>query len=470
MLGAGMESSEAKRLSPEEHAARGRAVRKVVKRSSHGEWAPAAGRPSARSILARQDAVRVQELVPIRYGRMLDSAVSFYRGAAAVMASDLAASPSTGLEVQLCGDAHLSNFGFFAAPDRRLVFDVNDFDETLPGPFEWDVKRMAASFAVAGRARGLGPKARRRVTIAALREYREAMRRFAAMGDLDVWYARLDVETVFAQLRPSINAAKTEQYEKALAKARRKDSRRALSRLTEVVDGTRRIVSDPPVIVPIEELRDEDPRAIESAIHGLIDAYLETLDAERRTIASRYRYVHAARKVVGVGSVGTEAWILLLVGRDDDDPLVLQAKEAQRSVLEPFARPSAFAHQGRRVVEGQRLMQAASDIFLGWLDGYDERRLHYYVRQLWDGKRSAEIETLTPNELATYGRLCGWTLARAHARSGDRIAIAAYLGGSDRFDAAVADFAEAYADQNQRDYEELMVAVEAGELEVRTGV
>jgi uncharacterized protein (DUF2252 family) len=457
-------------VSPEEHAERGRAVRKEVKRSSHGEWAPGPERPSARSILAEQDAARVQELVPIRYGRMLDSAFSFYRGGAAVMASDLGASPNTGLEVQLCGDAHLSNFGFFAAPDRRLVFDLNDFDETLPGPFEWDVKRMAASFAVAGRARGFGAKERRKITLAALRAYREAMRGFAGMGDLDVWYARLDVETVFAQLRPSFTAEKSKAYEKALAKARRKDSRRAFSRLTETVEGRRRIISDPPVIVPIEELRDEDPEAIEAAIHGLIDAYLGTLVGERRTIASRYGYVHAARKVVGVGSVGTEAWIVLLLGRDDEDPLVLQAKEAKRSVLEPFARPSEYEHQGRRVVEGQRLMQAASDIFLGWLDGYDDRKLHYYVRQLWDGKRSAEVDTMTPNELATYGRLCGWTLARAHARSGDRIAIAAYLGGSDRFDGAVADFAELYADLNQRDYEELMLAVEDGEIKVRTGV
>jgi uncharacterized protein (DUF2252 family) len=465
-----VDAQASKPESPDEHAARGRAARKLVRRSSHGEWSPAPDRPSARSILAEQDADRVPDLVPIRYGRMLDSAFSFYRGAAAVMASDLGATPNSGLEVQLCGDAHLSNFGFFAAPDRRLVFDLNDFDETLPGPFEWDVKRMAASFAVGGRARGFDAGERRKVTLTSLREYREAMRRFAAMGELDVWYARLDVETVFAQLRPELTPEKAKAYEKRLAKARRKDSRRALSRLTEVVGGRRRIVSDPPVIVPVEELRSEHPDEIEAAVRGLVDAYQDTLDGERRRIAARYRYVHAARKVVGVGSVGTEAWIVLTLGRDGDDPLVLQAKEAKRSVLEPYTRPSEFAHQGRRVVEGQRLMQAASDIFLGWVDGADERGIQYYVRQLWDGKRSAEIDTMTPNELATYARLCGWTLARAHARSGDRIAIAAYLGGSDRFDAAVADFAELYADRNEADHRDLTTAVADGELQVQTGV
>jgi uncharacterized protein (DUF2252 family) len=448
-------------------ATRGKRARKQVSRSSHRDWAPADDRPSAREVLAEQDKSRVPDLVPIRYGRMLVSPFTFYRGAAAVMASDLGRTANSGLEAQLCGDAHLSNFGVFQAPDRRLVFDLNDFDETLRGPFEWDVKRMAASFAVAGRERGFSDSERRSATLASLREYREAMRRFAGMRDIDVWYARFDIEAYLQGARSSLTKKRAKQFEKETIKARDKDSLRALDRLTHRVDGSPRIVSDPPLIVPIEEFGVTHEEA-EPRLHRLLTAYRRTLDADRRMLAARYRYAHAAHKVVGVGSVGSRAWIILLLGRDSDDPLFLQAKEAQRSVLEPYASKCPFDNQGRRVVEGQRVMQAASDVFLGWLraEGLGGEQRDFYVRQLWDGKRSAEIDPMGPVELARYGRACGWTLARAHARSGDRVAIAAYLGGSSAFDEAVADFAETYADQNDRDYESLQDEVKAGRLTV----
>jgi uncharacterized protein (DUF2252 family) len=459
-------------LTAEERSARGKRARQRAKRSSHAGWDPATDRPSPRHILADQDATRVPELVPIRYGRMLESPFSFFRGAAAVMASDLAETPTSGLEAQLCGDAHLSNFGVFAAPDRRLVFDCNDFDETLPGPFEWDVKRLAASFAIAGRERGFDAAERRRTTLAAAGAYRKAMRAFADMTALDVWYARAATESAVQRWGAHASQKELRRYEKGLSKARHKDSKRALSRLSHKVNGAHRIVNDPPLIVPIEDLAPSAERdRIEPALHELVNEYRGTLQHDRRRLAERYHYVHAARKVVGVGSVGTRAWIVLLVGRDSDDPLFLQAKEAGRSVLEPYASRSRFAHQGRRVVEGQRLMQAASDIFLGWVtSGEDNERRHFYVRQLWDAKRSAEVDLMDRSGLAVYGQLCGWTLARAHARSGDRIAMGAYLGGGSTFEQAVADFAEAYADQNERDYAELLRAVEAGEIAVERGV
>jgi uncharacterized protein (DUF2252 family) len=448
-------------------AARGKQARKQVSRSSHRDWAPAADRPSARDVLAEQDKSRVPELVPIRYGRMLASQFTFFRGAAAIMASDLGHRPTSGLDAQLCGDAHLSNFGVFESPDRRLVFDVNDFDETLRGPFEWDVKRLAASFAVGGRDRGFSGRERRDATLATLREYREAMRRFAGMRDLDVWYARLDVEGFIQRWGSRLPKKRVKALEKEMAKARNKDSLRALPRLSRRVGGSHRIVSDPPLIVPIEELGVSEEE-VEPMLHKLLATYRKTLDADRRMIAARYRYAHAAHKVVGVGSVGAQAWIILLLGRDADDPLFLQAKEAQRSVLEPFTRKCAFDNQGRRVVEGQRLMQAASDIFLGWVrtEGRDGKQRDFYVRQLWDGKRSADVELMEPDQLTNYGRVCGWTLARAHARSGDRAAIAAYLGGGTTFDEALADFAEVYADQNELDYESLLDEVKAGRLAV----
>jgi uncharacterized protein (DUF2252 family) len=378
--------------------------------------------------------------------------------------------PTSGLEAQLCGDAHLSNFGAFAAPDRSLVFDCNDFDETLPGPFEWDVKRLVASFAIAGRDRGFRRRERRLAVLASVREYRSAMRRFAAIRDIDVWYARLDVAAGMARLGAKLKERRLEQIERNVAKAQQRDSLRALRKLTRRVDGALRIISDAPLITPVEELA--EGRDGEEQLKRLLAAYRKTLSPDRRRLASGYEYAHAARKVVGVGSVGTRAWIVLLLGRGAEDPLFLQAKEAQASVLEPYAAKSRYDHQGRRVVEGQRLMQAASDIFLGWVtaEGIDGRRRDFYVRQLWDGKWSANLDLMTPTDLAVYAELCGWTLARAHARSGDRIALAAYLGGGVSFDEAVADFAEAYADQNERDYQTMLDAASDGRIPVTPSI
>jgi uncharacterized protein (DUF2252 family) len=425
------------------------------------------------AVLEEQDKTRVPELVPIRYGRMLVSPLTFFRGAAAIMAADLADGPRTGLQAQLCGDAHLSNFGIFAAPDRRLTFNVNDFDETLPGPFEWDLKRLVASFAVAGRERGFGRKARAGISSAVARSYREAMRNFASMRTLDLWYARVEVDELARSFSEQASSKDAKRLERDLAKARTKDSLKAFAKLTHVVDGEPRIVSDPPLIVPVDELPDAGRQEIaREAIERLIRDYRRTLSGDRRRLVERFRYVDAAHKVVGVGSVGTRAWIVLMLGRDVDDPLFLQAKEAGASVLEPYVGKSAYSNHGQRVVEGQRLIQSGSDILLGWIreknaDGVDH---DFYVRQLWDAKGSASVETMTQPNLADYGRLCGWTLAKAHARSGDPIAIAAYLGKSDVFDRALAAFAEAYADQNERDHALLNEAVKEGRVTAETGV
>ncbi|HEU5063265.1 MAG TPA: DUF2252 domain-containing protein [Solirubrobacterales bacterium] len=437
-------------------------------RSSHGEWSGWDRDPLA--ILRRQDESRVPELVPVRYGRMLVSPFTFFRGAAAVMAADLAQAPSTGLEAQLCGDAHLANFGVFAAPDRRLVFDCNDFDETCRGPFEWDLKRLAASIAVAGRDRGFKGRERRRAVTAAASAYRGAIRSFASMRNIDVWYSRVDVEPRLAELREHLGEGRLRKVERNLGKARAKDSLRALRKLTREVDGELRIVSDPPLITPLEEL--SDAADAEAQLRSVLDAYAETLSDDRRHLVSSYRYAHAARKVVGVGSVGTRAWIVLLLGGDASDPLFLQAKEAQASVLEPYAGASPYEDHGRRVVEGQRLMQAASDIFLGWVtaEGLDGEPRCFYVRQLWDGKGSADVDRMSAPDLAVYASLCGEALARAHARSGDRVAIASYLGRGEVFDEAMTRFAEGYADQNERDFERVAAAVESGEIRAEAGV
>jgi uncharacterized protein (DUF2252 family) len=420
------------------------------------------------ALLAAQDELRLPELVPLRYGRMLASPFAFFRGAAAVMAADLALMPSAGMQAQLCGDAHLSNFGVFAAPDRRLVFDCNDFDETCRGPFEWDLKRLAASIVIAGRERGFGRRERGRATIAASSSYRRAMRDFAAMRNIDVWYARIEVEPRLAELRGRLDERRSRQIDRNLAKARSKDSLRALRKLTHETDGGVRIVSDPPLITPLEELTDA-PDA-EAQLQSVLAAYRETLRDDRRHLVSSYRYAHAARKVVGVGSVGTRAWIVLLLGSDSSDPLFLQAKEAQPSVLERYAGKSPYDDHGRRVVEGQRLMQAASDIFLGWVSvaGIDGVERCFYVRQLWDGKASADLARMSVRGLGAYASLCGEALARAHARSGDRIAIASYLGRGNAFDKAMARFAESYADQNERDFERMTTAAESGEIHAET--
>jgi uncharacterized protein (DUF2252 family) len=425
------------------------------------------------SLLEAQSVGRVPELIPIRYGRMLVSPFTFYRGGAAIMARDLSATPVSGLDVQLCGDAHLSNFGGFASPERRLVFDINDFDETLPGPWEWDVKRLAASFEIAGRDRRFSQKERRAAVTASVRSYREGMASFAAMCDLDVWYSHLDIESLLPRLRKEVGSKTMRRGERNLAKAQTKDSTRAFDRLTQFVDGRRTIVSDPPLIVPIAELLPEGEAAdLTAQIRQLIRAYRQTLPNDRRVLVEHFEFADLARKVVGVGSVGTRSWILLMLGRDDRDPLFLQVKEANASVLEPFAGASAFKNHGERVVEGQRLMQAVSDIFLGWVHvkGLDGVERDFYIRQLWDWKASAEIETFTPKALVAYAEMCGWTLARAHARSGDRIAISAYLGSGKIFDEAIADFSTAYANQNESDYALFKAAVDEGRLEVQTGL
>jgi uncharacterized protein (DUF2252 family) len=461
--------SAAARLTPAERAARGKAARSAVPRDSHAVYDPLADRPDPVGLLERQAATRLPDLVPVRYGRMLASPFSYFRGAALSMAADLAATPVSGLAVQACGDAHLSNFGVYASPERALVFDLNDFDETLPGPWEWDIKRLAASLEVAGRGNGYRPGLRRKVVTAAVARYREAMRAFAGQSNLAVWYARAETGTLREQFGSQLAAREQQQADSALAKARTRDSLQALAKLTHEVDGRPRIIADPPLVVPLSDLvaGAADQAKLETELRRLIGSYRRTLETDRRYLLEQFEFVDMARKVVGVGSVGTRCWIVLMLGRDASDPVFLQVKEAERSVLEDFAGASEYANHGQRVVAGQRLMQAASDIFLGWqrtqvdLDG---RPHDYYVRQLRDEKFSAAIEAMSPAGMLAYGALCGWTLARAHARSGDRIAIAAYLGQSAVFDQAVATFAVACADQNERDHQALTAAVASGRV------
>jgi uncharacterized protein (DUF2252 family) len=459
--------------TPQERAARGKVARAEVPRADHAVWVAPADRPDPIALLEAQAVTRVPELVPIRYGRMLTSPFTFYRGAAAIMAADLARTPSTGLHVQLCGDAHLANFGAFASPERDLVFNINDFDETLPGPWEWDVKRLASSFEICARDRGFGTKDRRAAVVAAVASYRQAMREFAAMRNLDLWYTQLNMAGMLNRWGAQASQKDLQALQARAAKAHTRDTMGAFAKLTHRVNGHVKIVSAPPLIVPIEELMpDEAQDKLEETMHHYLHAYRRSLISDRRHLLEDYRLVHLARKVVGVGSVGTRAWIMLLLGRDDDDPLFLQIKEVQASVLEPYAGKSRFTSHGQRVVEGQRLTQAASDIMLGWerLEGLDGITRDFYTRQLWDWKISADLETITPGRLVMYAEMCGWTLARAHARSGDRIALAAYLGGSDAFDQAIAEFAVAYAQQNERDYQALGEAVKSGRITAKTGV
>ena len=460
-------------VTAEQAIGKGKTARVAVPRSLHAAWAPPAGRRSPVDIVAEQATNREPDLVPIRHGRMMVSPFTFYRGAAAIMAADLATTPVSGLRARLCGDAHLLNFGGFASPERSLVFDVNDFDETLPGPWEWDVKRLAASIEVAGRDGAMKAPDRRGAVEATVRQYREAMRTLAEHTELGVWYARLDEAAVVELARSELGPKGAPNLQANLAKARSKDSMKAFSKLTTVVDGQPRITADPPLIVPLRDLVNEQQAArMEHELHQLFRAYRRSLQVDRRHLLEQYRMVDIARKVVGVGSVGTRCWVLLLMGRRDADPLFLQVKEAQESVLAPYAGKSKVSNQGQRVVEGQRVMQASSDIFLGWLrsTGLDDRQRDFYVRQLWDGKVSVDPAILTPALLAAYGRLCGSTLARAHARSGDRIAIASYLGAGTTFDRAVTDFAVAYADQNERDYAAFLRAVKTGVLPAETGI
>ena len=460
-------------LTPEERVAIGKSARAKTSRESHAAWEPAADRPDPIALLEEQARSRVADLVPIRYGRMLASPFAFYRGAAVIMASDLSTTPQSGIQAQLCGDAHLANFGGFASPERDLVFDINDFDETLPGPWEWDVKRLAASIEIAGRDRGFTAKERGYCVLSAAVEYQRAMSAFAVESNLSVWHAILDEAAIRQRWGLVASTRDLKQLRLRVEEARAKDNERALERLTHVVDGHLQIVSIPPLVFRLEELLpDEEHRQVEALVREFIRRYRATLLIDRRHLVEEYRYVDIARKVVGVGSVGTRTWIILLIGRDGTDPLFLQVKEAQASVLEPYVGRSKYAKHGERVVNGQRLIQAAPDILLGWdhIQLSDDLPQDYYVRQLWDWKVSAEIETMPPGRLALYAKICAWALARAHARSGDRVAIAAYLGKNNRFAQAIVEFSVAYANQNERDHAALVAAAKSGRIKAETGV
>ena len=450
-----------------ERVARGRSLRETTPPDRLAAWSPPSRRVDPIAILEHQAAQRIPELLPIRHRRMLNSPFAFFRGGAAIMAADLASTPVGGLRAQLCGDAHLLNFGIFDTPERSLVFGLNDFDETLPGPVEWDVKRLAASVEIAGRDLGFSADQREKAVLATVRAYREAMSDFAEQSNLDVWHARLPAEKLKRRLDKLADRTSGREVKKRLRKAMRRDHLHAFERHVETVDGTPRFISNPPLLVPADEiLGDEQRERYVEVVREFLIQYRESLSPDRRSLLEAYHFVSIARKVVGVGSVGTRAWVVLMMGRDADDPLLLQLKEAQASVLAPFAGESTWSSQGHRVVEGQRLMQAASDHLLGWyrLLAWDGKRHDFYVRQLWDGKASVDITKLTAKGLTVYGETCGWTLARGHARSGDRIALAAYLGEDDRFDQAIASFAADYADTNEQDYCLLRDAVDNGRL------
>jgi uncharacterized protein (DUF2252 family) len=470
------QGTEIPHLTVAEREARGKSARAEVPRSSHAEFEPSPARADPVELLERQAAARVPDLVPIRYGRMLVSPFTFYRGAAMIMAHDLAATPRSGLTVQCCGDAHLSNFGVFASAERRLMFDINDFDETLPGPWEWDVKRLAASMLIAARDNGYSVRNQDQIVLDTVAQYREAMREFAAMNNLAVWYSSLEIEQLLQERAAELRPSQVKRTQKALDKARTRDSMSAFSKLTHMVDGEARIVDQSPLIVPLDVLAKQagvDRGPLLEDLRRMVRTYRESLEYERRVLLEEFRMADFARKVVGVGSVGTRAWIALFFGRDGEDPLFLQLKEAEASVFEEPLGPSEFHDHGQRVVTGQRLMQASSDILLGWLhveSPLDGKPRDFYARQLKDWKGSVEIDQLLPQGMGIYGRLCGWTLARAHARSGDRIAISSYLGKADSFDRAILGFSRAYADQNERDYKLLVEAVKSGRITAETGV
>ena len=459
------------RLSHEERAARGRAARTSVPHEHHAAWAPSSHHGGSVELLLEQASTRIAELVPIRHGRMLVSPFTYYRGAALHMAAQLASTPDSGITVQACGDAHLSNFGVFGTPERRLTFDVNDFDETAPGPWEWDVKRLAASLEVAARDNEFTAEEGANIVQSAVCSYRESIREFAASSMLEVWYTHLDLDELLPRFQALLDHKKTHAVWHAVVKARAHDSHQAFDKLCHTVGDEPRIISDPPLIVPIEEVG-IDPARIIGATQQVIDTYVNTLEPHRKHLLEQYRLAHLARKVVGVGSVGTDCWIALLVDRDLGSPLLLQIKQAETSAVERFTAPVGLENHGQRVVVGQRLMQNAPDIFLGWerVDWYGEEPRDYYTRQLRDWKGSADVGGMTPPSMDLWGRMCGWSLARAHARSGDRVAIAAYLGKADGFDRALVEFAVAYADHNERDYLLLADAVRDGRVDAHTGL
>jgi len=465
-------------LTVDERVARGRTARGEAPRPSHGLWAPAPDRPDPIALLEEQGESRVPHLVPIRYGRMLVSPFTFYRGAALIMATDLAPTPVSGVTVQTCGDAHLSNFGLFGTPERQMIFDINDFDETLPGPWEWDVKRLAASFEIMGRDRGFPPADRRAVVMAGVAEYRDRMRQAAGMATLGAWYDQLQAGVLLNLVRQEtrvkrVSKREARAFERNVKQAHTRDSTRVFAKRADEIEGELRIVADPPLIVPIEDIimPGSEWENTEELIKKGLSAYRRTLGHHHHPI-EEFRYVHSAYKTVGVGSVGTRCYIMLMLGRDHNDPLFLQIKEAQASVLERFVGTSTYRHHGERVVAGQRLMQAATDIFLGWvgIKGLDGVTRDYYVRQFQDWKGGADVDNLLVPGATLYARICGATLARAHARWGDRIAIASYLGKRDAFDRAIADFSSRYADQNERDYEAFAAAVKSGRLTAQTGL
>jgi uncharacterized protein (DUF2252 family) len=465
-------AEEAPHPTREQRVALGRAARNEVPRAAHAEFSPGTHRLDPLRLLESQAEARVPELVPIRYGRMAATAFTYFRGAALPMASDLAGTPRSGLVAQACGDAHLANFGMFASPERRLVFDINDFDETTPGPWEWDVKRLAASLEIAGRDNDFSTKERREIVLASVAGYRRAMRDLADRTALDVWYAHADLDMVETRFALKLNKARQRKLSHAVRKAQTRDHLGAIDRFAGIVDGEPRIIGAPPLIVPVRDLVGDEPVVVEDWLRGLLRRYRDSLGPERQVLLDRYHLVDFARKVVGVASVGTRSWMALLLGDDDQDPLFLQAKEAGPSVLEEFAGRSEYGNSGQRVVVGQRLMQAVSDIFLGWVrvPGFDGRTRDFYLRQLRNWKGSADIGTMVPKAMRVYGELCGWTLARAHARTGDRIAIAAYLGSGSAFDVAVEEFSRAYADQNERDHQQLVDAIATGRITAETGV
>ena len=460
-------------LVAEAEAGTGRDARKAVPRSCHAEWVADKDRDPV-GILQAQSAARIQDLVPIRYGRMAVSSFAFYRGAAAVMAKDLADSPTSGIIVQACGDAHISNFGGFASPDRKIVFGLNDFDETLPAPWEWDIKRMAASAEIAAREVGAGSKAANRIVLAGVETYRQAIRRMAESSFIDVWYGRIELDFLLDRLAGEAkNVDKQAELDRITAKATKKTSMRALKKLTQEVDGQLRFINTPPLITPVEDLvAPDEVENTESYVLALIQKYTESLNDDRKHLLQHFKYVHMARKVVGVGSVGTRDWVVLFMSRRRGDPLILQVKEAENSVLAPFAGASQYRLQGRRVVEGQRLTQAATDLLLGWLraKGVDGLDHDFYIRQLWDWKFSADIAGMDEQRLEAYSRACGGALALAHARSGDRASIASYLGKGDAFDKAIGQFATTYADQNEVDYQQFLADISAGKITAQSGI
>jgi len=459
-------------VSVDERATAGKAARKVSPRTGRAGFTPAPDRSDPIDLLEKQAQTRLPELVPIRYGRMASSPFAFFRGAAAIMAEDLATRPTSGLDVQLCGDAHLLNFGMYNSPERRMVFDLNDFDETFPGPWEWDVERLAASLAVAGLEMGYSADETATVVRDSVRTYRTAMAQFAGMKNLDVWYSRLEVDEFVESLRTRLSTAAAKAVQKQTAKFASRDSVQAFGKLTRSTEDGPRFRSDPPLVVPAVELDFLQEIHVHAQAMRVLSDYVASLPEDRGHLVTRYRYADIARKVVGVGSVGTRAWIVLLLGRDDQDPLILQVKEAQASVLETHLGEREYDGHGHRVVTGQRLMQASTDIFLGWYHGFgiDEMPRDFYVRQLRDGKGGVDVTTMSPSQMRVYGEVCGWTLARAHARSGDSVGIAAYAGAARTLDDALAEFALAYAQQNARDHAALVAAIDSGRVQAVTGV